>query len=94
MPRFYLHLYNGRGFVEDNHGAEHDDVDGARVAAIALLRGVLARNLESGTIDLAAFVEIEAHDHRPTATIGFVDAVKVSVHPKPELVPEEDDEPS
>lgn len=45
MPRFYFHLYNGRGVVEDNHGTDHFDVDAARVAAISVLRDVLTRDL-------------------------------------------------
>ena len=34
MPRFYLHMADGKLFAEDKEGAEFHDVEAARRAAI------------------------------------------------------------
>jgi hypothetical protein len=77
MPRFYLHVCNGNGFVEDNSGQEHNDLSAPREAAVVALRATLVEDVQAGNINVAAFVEIEDTDHRHVGTVHFSNAVEI-----------------
>jgi hypothetical protein len=77
MPRFYLHLCNGQGFIEDEEGSLHPDLPAAQQAAIDGLRDALAGDICNGEINLTAFIDIEDERHQHLFTIHFGDAVKV-----------------
>jgi len=77
MPRFYLHVCNGSGFVEDEEGVELADVAAARAEAIKGLRDLMAGDLRSGTLNMASFVEIEDERHQLVTTVTFLEAVQV-----------------
>jgi hypothetical protein len=77
MPRFYLHVSDGKMFAEDQEGAEFHDVEAARRSAIVGLRDVMAEELKHGEINMAAFVEIEDENHQLVMTVPFLDAVNV-----------------
>lgn len=53
MPRFYLHICNGSGFVEDEEGMNLPDLAAARKEALKGLRSLLAEELRSGTLNMA-----------------------------------------
>jgi len=78
MPRFYLHVCDGTGFVPDDEGQDFPDAEAARKAALDGLRDVLAEDLRGGALYTASFVEIEDQDHQWVATISFEDAVRMS----------------
>ena len=78
MPRFYLHICNGSGFVEDDEGQELADLDAARNVAVDGLRDILAGELRSGDLNTASFIEIEDEDHQWVATVSFEDAVRTT----------------
>lgn len=76
MPKFFLHICDGNGFVEDEEGAEWPDLAAARASAIEGLRDVLAGGLRGGTLDLASFIEIEDENHQLLETVTFAEAVQ------------------
>lgn len=77
MPRFYLHLCNGNGFVEDQTGQDCPTIADARDAAVVALRKALSDDVNAGNINVAAFIEIENEDRAHVETIHFADAVNV-----------------
>ena len=80
MPRFYFHVCNGNGFVEDEEGQELPDLEAARAAAISAARDIMARDVQRGALDLSSFIEIEDPEHRLVHTLGFEDAVDLGKH--------------
>jgi hypothetical protein len=77
MPRFYLHVCNGTGFLEDEEGVELSDVDAARAAAVAGARDLMASDVREGELDLASFIEVEDENHQWLFALLFLDALKV-----------------
>ena len=77
MPRFYLHLCDGNGFIEDQEGVELPDEAAARRAAIDGARDVMMGELRNGELDLSSFIEVE--DERKTLlfTLTFAEAVQI-----------------
>ena len=80
MPRFYFHVCNGNGFVEDDKGQELPDLEAARAAAIKAAREIMAADLQRGALDLSSFIEIEDVDRQLVHTLGFEEAVDLSKH--------------
>ena len=77
MPRFYLHICNGDGFIEDEEGQELPDLKAARDEAIRGLRGVMSAELQDGQLNMASFIEIEDDEHHLMMTVQFMDAVDI-----------------
>lgn len=75
MPRFYLHICNGNGFVEDEEGHELADESAARAMALLSARDVMAADVQRGTLDLSSFIEVEDQEHRLLFTLAFEEAV-------------------
>lgn len=78
MPRYYLHICNGTGFVEDEEGQELADPQAARNVAVEGLRDILAGELRSGNLNTASFIEVEDEEHQWVATVSFQEAVQVT----------------
>ncbi len=78
MPRFYMHVCNGNGFVEDEEGVELADGDAARAKAIEAARDIMASDLRRGELDLSSFIEVEDEAHGLVFTLHFSDAVKLT----------------
>jgi hypothetical protein len=78
MPRYYFHICNGTGFVEDEEGRELPDLDAARSVAIAAARDIMAADVQRGMLDLSSFIEIEDPAHQLVHTLGFEEAVDLS----------------
>jgi hypothetical protein len=81
MPRFYMHISNGRGFLEDQEGIELADEDAARAEALAGARDLMAGELRNGELDLSSFIEVEDEAHRLLFTLHFSEAVKLTPRP-------------
>jgi hypothetical protein len=77
MPRFFMHVCNGNGFVEDQEGVELADEASARVRAIEAARDVMAGDMRHGELDLTSFIEVEDEAHRLLFTLTFADAVQI-----------------
>lgn len=78
VPRYFLHICNGTGFVEDDEGLELPDREAARHAAMEGLRDITASELRAGQLNMASFIEIEDESGRHVMTIHFVEAVSIS----------------
>src|SRR5690349_6448773 len=77
MPRYYMHVCNGTGFIEDQEGIVLPDASVARDKAIDAAREVMAKDLRGGELDLSSFVEVEDEKKQLLFTIQFIDAVKL-----------------
>jgi hypothetical protein len=78
MPRFYFHVCNGAGFVEDEEGQELPDLDAARHVAVTSARGIMAEDVQRGMLDLSSFIEIEDSEKHLVHTLGFDDAIDLA----------------
>jgi hypothetical protein len=83
MPRFYFHICNGHGFVEDEEGVDLPDEAAARRNAVEAARDVMAGDLREGRLDLTSFIEVEDDAHRLLFTLTFAEAVTVNSIPDP-----------
>ncbi len=81
MPRFHLHICDGRDFTEDEEGLELPDLAAARDAAIDRLRTILGGELRAGVLRRAAFVEVEDERRRLVLTVTFGEAVAEPAEP-------------
>lgn len=77
MPRFFLHVHNRIGFVEDEEGQDLPDLDAARGAAVASIRSIISEEASQGAIDLGGRVEIVGEDRRTLSIVPFADAFAV-----------------
>lgn len=78
MPRFYFHVCNGTGFVQDEEGQELPNIEAARLAAIRSARSIMASDVQRGILDLSSFIEIEDSEKRLVLTLGFQEAVDLT----------------
>jgi hypothetical protein len=78
MPRFYMHVCNGNGFVEDEEGVELPDEAAARQKAIEAARDVMAGDLRKGELDLTSFIEVENEARLLLFTLPFTEAIKLT----------------
>jgi hypothetical protein len=77
MPRFYFHVCDGTGFVEDEEGVELRDIDAARTEAVKGARSIMAEDLQRGQLDLSSFIEVEDERHELLFTLMFSEAVDI-----------------
>jgi hypothetical protein len=78
VPRFYFHVCNGTGFVQDEEGQELPDLEAARAEAIRSARSIMASDVQRGMLDLSSFIEIEDSGHQLVHTLGFGEAVDLT----------------
>jgi hypothetical protein len=77
VPRFYFHLCDGTGFVEDEEGSLFANAEAARRAAVQNARGVMTGDVARGQLDLTSFIEVEDENHALLFTLHFKDALQV-----------------
>jgi hypothetical protein len=78
MPRYFLHVCNGNGFVQDEEGIELPDLDAARLEAMRSARSIMASDVQRGILDLSSFIEVEDCDGKLVLTLGFQQAVDLT----------------
>lgn len=78
MPRYYMHICDGTGFVEDEEGVELLDDATARRKATEAARDVMANDLRAGELDFSSFIEVENENRQLLFTVQFTDAVKLT----------------
>ncbi|WP_116090697.1 DUF6894 family protein [Sphingomonas crusticola] len=63
MPRFYIHLENGEGFLADEVGRECVDQEAARKEAVCAGADIIADELKHGcsTVHVTLFIEDQDH---------------------------------
>jgi hypothetical protein len=77
MPRYYLHMSDGNGFIEDEEGIDLPDAEAARATALRCARDVMMGEVRSGTLDLTSFIEVEDEQRKLLFTLTFADALEV-----------------
>jgi hypothetical protein len=77
MPRFYLHLCDRDGFIEDEEGMELPDEAAARKTAVVSARDVMAGELRGGALDLTPFIKVEDERRTVLFTLKFSEAVQI-----------------
>ena len=83
MPRFYMHVCNGNGFIEDEEGRELPDAETARSEAVAAARDVMANDLRGGELDISSFIEVEDENKELLFIVQFTDAVTITARHSP-----------
>ena len=78
MARFFLHLRNSNGHLEDEEGQELADIDAARQAAIASVRSIVSEEAETGFIDLRAPIPVFDENGALLLELPFSEAVEVT----------------
>jgi hypothetical protein len=77
MPRFFLHLHNSHGFLEDEEGRDLASLADARDEAVRSIRSLLAEEIRRGRIDLRGRLDIAGEDGEILAGVAFGEAVEV-----------------
>jgi hypothetical protein len=83
MPRFYFHVCNSTGFVQDEEGQKLADVAAARKVALVSARDIMAADVRAGELDLASFIEVEDESREWLFTMMFLDAVDLKGQERP-----------
>jgi hypothetical protein len=77
MGRFYFHICNGQGYLEDEEGQECADAEAARRVALASARDIMMSELRDGILNLSSFIEVQ-EEGGAAFTVPFTDAVKIN----------------
>ena len=78
MARYYFHVCNGTGFIEDQQGVELADHAEAREQAYRGARDIMAGDVQRGELDLSSFIEVEDENNELLFTLTFQDAVDLT----------------
>lgn len=76
MPRYYFHLRNGAGFVEDEEGRDLPDPEAARSEALKGVRSILCEDVLGGVVDLRGSLEVVDQDGVRILLLPFAEAVE------------------
>jgi hypothetical protein len=84
MPnRYFFHLHNSTGFVEDQEGQELPGVEEARQVALASIRSIVSDESKSGSVDLRGRVEVMDEAGECVLVLPFSEAITVRTAPPP-----------
>ncbi len=59
LPRYFFHVCNGNGFIEDEEGVELPNEAAARKQAVQGARDIMTSDIRDGELDLSSFIEVE-----------------------------------
>lgn len=77
MPHYFLHIRDGDSFVEDLEGTGFDDLDAARLEAVAAAREILAEKIVAGEEVDGQWFEICDAEGRVLDKVVFRDVMKL-----------------
>ncbi len=77
IPRYYFHVRNGNGLVEDDEGRNLPDRDTARAEALKGVRSMLSEDVLSGFLDLQGTIDVVEEAGEPVLSLDFGEAVDV-----------------
>ena len=81
MPRFFFHLRDHRGLLEDPDGRFFDDLDRVRAAALKDARSIMCHDIENGSLDLRGWIEVVDEAGGPVFVLKFTAAVDLTLDP-------------
>ncbi|HEV2568950.1 DUF6894 family protein [Sphingomonas sp.] len=74
MQRFFIHVWNGTGFVPDEEGQELPGPEAAVETAIDSVRSIVSEDARYGLIDLDGRVRVDDARGQTVAELAFRDA--------------------
>jgi hypothetical protein len=77
MRRYYFHVHNSIGFVQDEEGRELPDDGAARDEAIRGIRSILSEDALAGEIDLRGRLDVAVEGGGTLFSVPFAEAMKV-----------------
>lgn len=77
MPRFFFHVDNGVGLIEDEGGRDLPDIERVQTEAIKGIRSIVSDEALKGCIDLRGRIAIADVDGTVILTIPFEDAFTI-----------------
>jgi hypothetical protein len=80
MPRYFFHVCNGTGLVEDEEGQEIADEETARTIAVKEARELMSEEMRAGELNVASFIEVQNEKGEYLFTLQFEDAFRLSRH--------------
>lgn len=83
MARYFFHLRNSFGYVEDEEGEDLPGLDAAREAAINSIRSIVGEDIKSGVADLRGTIDVADETGRSLLQVSFDEAVEVRMGPPP-----------
>ena len=83
MPRFYFHICDGSGFVEDEEGRELPSAERAHKEAIKGARDLISAEAQKGAVNLASYIEVENDARELLFMVTFSDAFEIKSQPCP-----------
>ena len=86
MSRYFMHIFNSIGFVQDEEGREFDTFDQVRAEAIKGIRSLVSAEALRGCIDLRGRMEIADAEGRVVLTLSFEEVVHMKTGSLPTVV--------
>ena len=83
MPRFFFHLRDPSGFIEDSEGLELASADAARGRAIEGIRSIIADEAKAGRIDLTGTLEVTDESGASLFALDFEEVIDLRRGDKP-----------
>jgi hypothetical protein len=77
MARYFFHVHNGIGLIDDEDGRELPDLGRAREEAIKGIRSIVSDEVLQGRIDLSGRIAIADETGAPLCTVKFEEAFEV-----------------
>jgi hypothetical protein len=78
MPRYFLHIRNNQGDIEDSEGLVLADLEAARREAVAGARSILCEEVMIGQLHLDERIDIENERRELLLSVHFRDVVQIS----------------
>ena len=76
MPRYFFHVHEADGVVEDSEGIDFPDAAAARTEAILAARGIMAEHIRKGEDVSGWSFEIADGSDWPIMSVPFSEAVR------------------
>jgi len=83
MARFFFHLRDSTGYLEDEEGEDLQDLDAVRVSARDAARSIISEESKQGLIDLRTSIEVTDEAGTTVLELPFSEAVDVRTGPPP-----------
>lgn len=77
MPRYFMHVYNAVGFVEDEEGVELGGLELARARVTEGARSIIAEEVMQGRADLRGRIEVCGEAGELLLVLPFTELVEV-----------------
>lgn len=77
MARYFFHIINGHGRLQDDEGTELPSPEKARSHALDGIRSMIAEEARTGRIDLSGRIEVTDEQGADQFDVRYRDAISV-----------------